>query len=42
MPEPFRMPSTTMQVAVISVRGDHVAHIETVERPVFYGMGLGW
>ena len=42
MPEPFLTPSTTMQVAVISVRGDHVAHIETVERPVFYGMGLGW
>jgi hypothetical protein len=42
MPEPFRPPSTSAQVAVISIRGARITHIETVERPVFYGMGLGW
>jgi hypothetical protein len=42
MPEAFRPPSTSTQVAVISVRGGRIAHIETIERPVFYGMSLGW
>jgi hypothetical protein len=42
MPEPFRPPSTTAQVVVISVRGGRITHIETVERPLFYGMSLGW
>ena len=42
MPEAFRTPSTSTQVAVISVRGGRITHIETVERPVFYGMTLGW
>jgi hypothetical protein len=42
MPEAFRAPSTSTQVAVISVRGGRITHIETVERPVFYGMSLGW
>jgi hypothetical protein len=42
MPEAFRAPSTSIQVAVISVRDGHITHVETVERPVFYGMSLGW
>jgi hypothetical protein len=42
MPEAFRAPSTSIQVAVISVRNSRITHIETVERPVFYGMRLGW
>ena len=41
-PEAFRTPSTSCQVAVISVRGGRITHIETTERPVFYGMSLGW
>ena len=41
MPEAFKVPSTYYQVVVISDRGG-IAHIETVERPVFYGMSLGW
>jgi hypothetical protein len=42
MPEPFRPPSTSIGATVISVRDGRIAHIETVARPVFYGMGLGW
>ncbi len=42
MPEAFRAPSTYYQIAVISVRGGRIAHVETIERPVFYGMSLGW
>ncbi len=41
-PAAFRVPSTYYQVAVIAVRGGRIAHIETIERPVFYGMSLGW
>ena len=42
MPEAFRAPSTYYEVVVVSVRGGRVTHVETVERPVFYGMRLGW
>ena len=41
-PEAFRVPSTYYQVSVISVRGGRITHVESVERPVFYGMSLGW
>lgn len=42
MPEAFRAPSTYYQVALISVRGGAITHVETIERPVLYGMSLGW
>jgi hypothetical protein len=42
MPEAFRPPSTYYQVALVKVRGGRIAHVEALERPVFYGMGLGW
>jgi hypothetical protein len=42
MPEAFRPPSTYYQVALLKVRNGRIAHIETLERPVFYGMTLGW
>jgi hypothetical protein len=41
-PEAFRPPSAYYQVALLKVRGGRVAHVETLERPVFYGMSLGW
>jgi hypothetical protein len=41
-PEAFRVPSTYYQVSVISLRGGRITHVETIERPVFYGMSLGW
>jgi hypothetical protein len=41
-PEAFRPPSTYYQTALIKVRGGRIAHVEALERPVFYGMGLGW
>ena len=42
MPEAFRPPSTYYQVALLKVRGGRIARVETLERPVFYGMSLGW
>ena len=41
-PEAFRPPSTYYQVALIKVRNGRIAHVEALERPVFYGMSLGW
>jgi len=41
-PEAFRPPSTYYQVALIEVRSGRIAHVEALERPVFYGMSLGW
>jgi hypothetical protein len=41
-PEAFRPPSTYYHVAVIEVRSGRIAHVEALERPVFYGMSLGW
>jgi len=37
-----RPPSAYYRVALIKVRGGCIAHVETLERPVFYGMSLGW
>jgi hypothetical protein len=42
MPEAFRPPSAYYDVTLIKVRGGRIAHVETLERPVFYGMSLGW
>jgi hypothetical protein len=42
MPDAFRPPSAYYQVALLKVRGGRIAHVETLERPVFYGMTLGW
>jgi hypothetical protein len=42
MPDAFRPPSAYYQVALLEVRGGRVAHVETLERPAFYGMSLGW
>jgi hypothetical protein len=42
LPAAFRPPSTYYRVALIKVRGGRIAHVETLERPVFYGMSLGW
>ena len=42
MPEAFRAPSTYYQVALLKVRDGRIAHVEALERPVFYGMTLGW
>jgi hypothetical protein len=42
MPEAFRPPSTYLQVSLIKIRNGRIAHVETLERPVFYGMSLGW
>jgi hypothetical protein len=41
-PEPFRPPSAHYQVALLKVRNGRITHVETLERPVFYGMTLGW
>ena len=41
-PEAFRPPSTYYQVALIKVRSGRITHVEALERPVFYGMTLGW
>jgi hypothetical protein len=41
-PEAFRPPSTYYRVTLLKVRGGRIAHIEALERPVFYGMSLGW
>ncbi|HVS22430.1 MAG TPA: hypothetical protein VMU03_01790 [Gammaproteobacteria bacterium] len=41
-PEAFRPPSAYYRVALIKVRGGRIAHVETLERSVFYGMSLGW
>jgi hypothetical protein len=42
MPEAFRPPNTYFDVTLLKVRGGRIAHIETLERPVFYGMTLGY
>jgi hypothetical protein len=41
-PDAFRPPSTYYQVSLIQIRGGRIMHVETLERPVFYGMSLGW
>jgi hypothetical protein len=41
-PEAFRPPSAYYQVALVKVHGGRIAHVEALERPVFYGMSLGW
>jgi len=41
-PEAFRAPSTYYQTTLLKVRNGRVAHVEAIERPVFYGMTLGW
>ena len=41
-PEAFRPPSAYYHVALLKVRAGRVAHVEALERPVFYGMSLGW
>jgi hypothetical protein len=41
-PEAFRAPSAYYQVALVQIRGGRIAHVEALERPVFFGMGLGW
>jgi hypothetical protein len=41
-PEAFRPPSTYYQTVLVKIRGGRIAHVETLERPVFYGMSLGW
>lgn len=41
-PDAFLPPSAYYQVALVGIRGGRVTHIETLERPVFYGMSLGW
>ncbi len=41
-PEAFRPPSTYLQVALLKIRAGRIAHVEALERPVFYGMRLGW
>jgi hypothetical protein len=41
-PEDFRVPSAYYQVAVIKIRNGRIAYVEALERPVFYGMSLGW
>ena len=35
-------PSTYLQVSLIKIRNGRIAQVETLERPVFYGMSLGW
>ena len=42
LPEAFRPPSAYYHVALVKVRGGRIAHVEALERPVFYGMSLGW
>lgn len=42
MPAAFRPPSTYYQAALIQVRDGRIAHVEALERPMFYGMSLGW
>jgi hypothetical protein len=41
-PEAFRPPSTYYQTALIKVVDGRIAQVEVLERPVFYGMSLGW
>jgi hypothetical protein len=41
-PEAFRPPSTYYRVALIKIRSGRIAYVEALERPVFYGMSLGW
>jgi hypothetical protein len=42
LPAAFRPPNTYYRVALIKVRSGRIAHVEALERPVFYGMSLGW
>jgi hypothetical protein len=41
-PEDFRQPSAYYQVALIKIRNGRIAYVEALERPVFYGMSVGW
>jgi hypothetical protein len=41
-PEAFRPPSAYYHVALLKIRAGRIAHVEAIERPVFYGMTLGW
>ena len=41
-PEAFRPPSAYYRVTLVKVRGGRITHVEALERPVFYGMTLGW
>jgi len=41
-PEDFRQPSAYYQVALMKIRNGRIAYVEALERPVFYGMSVGW
>jgi hypothetical protein len=42
VPEAFRPPSSYFQSVLIKLRDGRVQHVETITRPVFYGMDDGW
>ena len=42
VPEAFRPPSSYLRAVLIKVRDGRIEHIETLTRPVFYGMDDGW
>ena len=42
MPAAFRPPSSDLRSVLIKVRDGRVRHVETLTRPVFYGLDDGW
>jgi hypothetical protein len=42
VPEAFYPPTTYYQAMLLKIRSGKIQHIETIERPVLYGMTLGW
>lgn len=42
VPEAFRPPSSYFQAVLVKLRDGRVRHVETITRPVFYGMQDGW
>ncbi|MFO1400607.1 MAG: nuclear transport factor 2 family protein [Steroidobacteraceae bacterium] len=42
VPEAFRPPNSYLRSLLIKVRDGRIEHVETLTRPVFYGMDDGW
>src|SRR5262249_35256183 len=42
VPDAFRVPSTYYQPTLFKVRDGRITRVETLVRPVFYGLSTGW
>jgi hypothetical protein len=42
VPPPFLVPNSHFNATLLKIRGGRIEHVETIARPVFFGMDDGW